>query len=678
MKLFPTLVLAFFINFSFAQSPNFVFILADDMGWNGTSVLMLNSESGSMSDFYETPNLVQLANDGMVFSQAYAPAAKCAPTRASILTGQTPAANHYTEIGGAGSEDILISAETVNAIPTADTTIGEWLNFLSSNYRTAHYGKWHINSGGTSNNGFDFGDGNTSNNDGEAGDGMTIQTDPKKIMDITNRAILFMQNAVAANEPFYLQLSHYAVHGPIETTQTSFDYFNAKPPGSTHDDPEFAGMTKDLDDGIGLILDEINNLGISGNTYVIFTSDHGSSSGMSNNAPLARGKNFLTEGGLRVPFIVKGPNITAGSTSAEPIIGYDLFPTIAELADNTVALPSVLEGQSLVPVFEQQSFTRNNPFYFHSPHYANNNAKTPVSAIISGNYKVVIEYETGIEYLYDLSVDLGENNNIAATNPVIYEDLRLQMRDYLKSVNANMPSLDPTHPNFSGTAPDIDNDGLEDEWEFRELLAYTYGPNDDPDGDGIINLDEYNGGTDPLVADIALAADEINQFRGELLLTNKVRLSWYNEIPTTLNFYEIEHSIDGTKWDKIGETESNASSFVHNNPIAGNNYYRLKLNYLDETIDYSRIIVVENKSKQVVKIFPNPSRGVLNIQLESAFFNLNSLNIQIFNTLGQLVKTVENSDQSFIPIHDLNEGIYSIRISNGQELLLVDQLLLLK
>ena len=156
-------------------------------------------------------------------------------------------------------------------------------------------------------------------------------------------------------------------------------------------------MTKDLDNGIGLILAEIDNLGIGGNTYVIFMSDHGSSNGMSNNSPLQRGKNFLYEGGIRVPFIVKGPNITAGSSCDEPIIGYDLFPTIGELADNSVDLPSVLEGQSLVPLFEQQSFSRNNPFYFHSPHYATNQAKTPISALVDGNYKIIVEYETGIE-----------------------------------------------------------------------------------------------------------------------------------------------------------------------------------------------------------------------------------------------------------------------------------------
>ena len=504
-----TTLLFFFPFYLIAQTPNFVFILSDDMGWNGTSVQVSSTESGSKSDFYETPNLEQLAADGMTFSQAYAPAAKCSPTRCAILTGETTARNGFTETDNqTATGKILIEPSTITKIPTNDITIAEWLKSTGLNYRTAHFGKWHLGSNGPSNNGFDFSDGNTANADGDAGDGNVIQADPKKIMDLTTKGIGFMQDAVNDNVPFYLQISHYAVHALVETTQTSFDHFDAKPPGTIHNDPEFSGMTKDLDDGIGLLLDEIENLGIGGNTYIIFMSDHGASAGMSNNTPLRRGKSFIYEGGIRVPLIIKGPNIPANSKCPIPVNGYDLYPTIAELTKSSVALPNTLDGESIVPLLLQNPFTRTEALYFHIPHYSTNAAQSPRSAAVDGNYKLIVEYETGTNYLYDLSTDIGESNDLSIFQPALTLELCVKLRDHLKSVNAPMPTLDPTHPNFSGTAPDIDNDGLEDDWEFRELLSYTYGPNDDPDGDGINNLQEFNDGTDPYLNETVLMLDE--------------------------------------------------------------------------------------------------------------------------------------------------------------------------
>ncbi len=165
--------------YQFAQSPNVVFILVDDMGWNGTSLQISPTESGSSSDFYETPNLQQLAEAGMTFSQAYAPAPKCSPTRCSLLTGESPARNSFTEVENFNSAGKLLLQPLTNlSIPTADTTIAEWLKTLGLNYRTAHFGKWHLGSDGPSNNGFDFGDGTTTNTDGDAGDGLVILDAP--------------------------------------------------------------------------------------------------------------------------------------------------------------------------------------------------------------------------------------------------------------------------------------------------------------------------------------------------------------------------------------------------------------------------------------------------------------------------------------------------------------------
>lgn len=573
-----------FLSFSiFAQAPNFVFILADDMGWTGTSVEVSPTVMNSGSDFYETPRIQQLANEGMTFSQAYAPAAKCSPSRASILTGQTTARNSFTETGnGATPNNILIAPMTETTIPTVDTTIAEWLHLTGENYRTAHLGKWHLGSGGTTGNGFDEGDGNTNNDAGDAADGLIIQNDPKKIFDLTNRGIAFMQDAVNNNQPFYLQLSHYAVHGGIETTQSSFDYFDAKPPGAEHDNVPYAGMTKDLDDAVGIILDEIDNLGISGNTYVIFLSDNGGPLGMTSNTPLRRGKSFIYEGGIRVPMIVRGPNIPSGVYNSEPVVGYDLFPTIAEWTNNSEPLPNTLDGRSIVPLLNQQTLDREEPLYFHIPHYnANNQSQSPRSAAIKGRFKLIVEYETGNDFLYDLDTDIEEVNNVATTYPDVFRDLKIQLRDHLKSVNANMPTLDPTNALFSGSGSDIDNDGLDDEWEFRELLSYVQIATDDPDGDGADNLTEYNNGTDPLVSDLVNTED---------LVQNKMSL----------------------------------------------------------------------------KVFPNPTDGILNLKLESSFLDNEMVDIQLFNTTGQLINSFQKENNNLITVNlqNMQNGVYWIRLSH--------------
>ncbi|MDW3648435.1 MAG: sulfatase-like hydrolase/transferase [Bacteroidia bacterium] len=479
---------------------NFVVILADDLGWTGTSVQMLANDPATKSDFYYTPNLEALAQDGMIFPQAYAPAPKCAPTRASLLTGKTTARTKTTTTGnGLTTGELLVPASNDSEIKTADTTFAEWLKNTGLNYRTAHYGKWHLSNGGPNAHGFDDSDGSTSNGDGDTGS-TVAQSDPKRIFELTNKAINFIQTAKNDGVPFYVQLSHYAVHTGIEAQQATIDLYNdpsSRAAGSTHTNPEYAAMTEDLDTGIGMLLQELTNLGLDGNTYVIFTSDNGASAGQSSNTPLSRGKTFIFEGGIRVPFIIKGPNIPADSRNDEAIVLYDLFPTLASLSGSTQALPALTDGKDFSASLLGGTPNPAKPIYFHSPHYENNPAKTPRSTIVEGDYKMIAEYETGNFYLYDLANDISESNDLSASLPANEYDLRVKLRNHLRDVGARMPSLDPSHPNFSGTGNDVDDDGLDDSWEFINLLTYTYGPNDDPDNDGISNIDEFNNGSDP-------------------------------------------------------------------------------------------------------------------------------------------------------------------------------------
>jgi arylsulfatase A len=534
----------FFFYFTqvFSQQPNFVIIVVDDQGWTGSSVQMDAAISGSKSDYYVTPELESMAQAGMTFSQAYSPSPKCSPSRSSILTGKTTARTNFTNTdNNIATGEILIEPQSNTSLDGTETTYAEWLKLTGMNYRTAHFGKWHqgnSEASSPSSNGFDFSDGATNNSNGNQG--ATIQADPKKIFDLTNRSISFIQNAVNDGVPFLLQLSHYAVHNDVEARQATVDLYNdqsQRPPGTIHTDAEYGAMTEDTDDGIGQLLAEISNLGLDDNTYIILVSDNGGQINLTDNTPLSFGKTFLFEGGIRVPFIIKGPNITSNSYATEAVVEYDLFPTIAELTGSTVALPANMDGQSLVPLLTGNAFNRTAPIYFHSPHYDNNPNKRPRSAVVDGQYKLMVNYETGNFSLYDLSTDIGESTDITASQPNIEENLRLQLRDYLKEVNASMPTLDPSHTNFSGTAPDVDADGLDDAWEFRELLAYTYGPNDDPDNDGDDNLTEFTNGTDPYVAETASACDPAVIFANETTnavcfdIVDHVRKCYTNNIP---------------------------------------------------------------------------------------------------------------------------------------------------
>ena len=497
--------LAILGNSIFAQTPpNFVIVVLDDQGWTGTSVQMDGSIEDSKSDFYITASLESLALKGMTFSQGYAPAPKCSPSRASILTGKSPARNNFTNTdNNIATGKILIEPIIKTALDGNEITYAEWLKSAGLNYRTAHYGKWHQGNNIASSpasNGFDFSDGSTGNNDGNQGG--IVQTDPKKILELTNKSIQFIKDAVTDGVPFALQLSHYAVHTDIEAKQETINLYNdvsQRPLGIRHKNVEYAAMTEDTDDGIELLLTEITNLGLDSSTYIIFVSDNGGQLNLTDNLPLSFGKSFITEGGIRVPFIIKGPNVSQNSRNSEAIVGYDLFPTIAELSGSSASLPLNIDGQSIVPLLRGNSFTREKPIYFHSPHYDNNQNKKPRSAIVDGKNKLIVNYETGTFELFDLSTDIGESTDLSNSEGVYTRKLTIQLRDYLKEVNASMPTLDFTNASFSGTGLDVDSDGLDDSWEFKELLSYTFGANDDPDNDGKTNLEEYVNGTDPYV-----------------------------------------------------------------------------------------------------------------------------------------------------------------------------------
>ena len=424
------------------SSPNFILILADDQGWNGTSVKMMHNETGSKSDYFETPNLELLAERGMRFSDAYASAPVCAPSRYSIQFGKSPARLSLIRVG---MNTDHINHEGFISIPKA-------LKKSNSKYRTAHFGKWGMGSN-PSVLGYDVSDGPTKNKDGNFKNNKSqwenvIKKDPKNIFSLTDRAIEFIISSKVQKKPFYLQISHYAVHTDIESKKESYSSLKDKPKGVQQKDIGFAAMTLDLDEGLGILLKKIKELGIEDNTYIIYMSDNGSVPNIpgakkyekSYNYPLSRGKWDAYEGGVRVPLIIAGPGIKNGSESAIPVSGSDLLPTIIDLAGEKKVLLPEIDGGS----FESILLNKNNKLikravdgiFFHVPYKNGIALKRPHSAVRKGDYKLIKFQDDKSILLFNLVKDKMEQLNLATKYPEKAKELETILDNYLVEVHA--------------------------------------------------------------------------------------------------------------------------------------------------------------------------------------------------------------------------------------------------
>ncbi len=428
------------------QPPNIVLILVDDQGWNGTSVLMDPRVSASKSDYYLTPSIARLAAEGMTFSNGYAPSPICVASRRSIQFGQTPA-----RLGTRYENDDE---------PRDQRSIPEILKEIDERYATAHFGKWHMKPS-PSNLGYDESDGSTVNRTGgyRLGKKKWLEyratDDPKLMFEVTDRAIDFMIRKAAEGRPFYLQVSHYAVHMDMETRPETYDRFDSMAKGSVHRSVPFAGMTRDLDDAIGRLLESLEILGLKDETYVFYTSDNGAvfefppktdelfafapkARRESRNHPLRGGKWTLFEGGIRVPFVVTGPGIEPGSTCSEPVVGWDLLPTFAALAGSTSGLPENLDGGDFASLLKNTGsgdvVRPAEALVFHSLRFA-----PPHSSIRVGDYKLIRIWRENRRLLYNLKEDIGESNDLAESMPGKAEELDAKLQGYLESVGAEIP-----------------------------------------------------------------------------------------------------------------------------------------------------------------------------------------------------------------------------------------------
>jgi arylsulfatase A-like enzyme len=428
-----------------AASPNFVVIMAEAQGWPNTSVAMDDRLPASKSSVFKTPAIERLAREGMRFAYGYALSPRCTPSRAALFTGKSPAALHMTYVG-VGREagpprTSLIPPEPLLELPTAETTVAEMLK--GAGYTTAHFGKWHVGRVSPSRHGFDESDGPTNN----GGPDNVANPNPKEAYGMTERGIAFMTAAVKSGRPFYLQLSHY----PNQERKQGGG-------GRTRD--EERADADEIDRSVTRVLDAIDRLGLAGSTYVVYTSDHGGQ-GRNGNAPLSGGKGSVLEGGLRVPFLIRGPGIAGNVCSRVPVTACDVLPTLAELAGVPGPLPAAIEGGSLLPVLRDPMGKglvkrSRDELVFHFPHYDLGNGG-PASAIVVGSFKLIRSYETGARRLFDLERDPAETRDLMGTMADKGAELDARLTAYLRDVAAEMARPNPNYDPNKADDPTTDD-----------------------------------------------------------------------------------------------------------------------------------------------------------------------------------------------------------------------------
>lgn len=425
---------------SAAAAPNFVFILGEGLGWTSTSVRMDPDIPESRSDYFQTPNLQRLANGGMRFANFYAPSARCTPSRATYFTGKSPARLGMTFVSlRAGPNVRLVEPMPTLELPLEETTIAEVLR--DSGYATAHFGKWHVGRRNPREHGFEDTDG--ANNNG--GPENVRSPNPKQAYLITERGLQFMESNAKAGRRFYVQISHYGGHGGESaldsTNQAVLGWAESR--GRNARQTSAAAAVFDMDITVGMVLDKLEELGIADETYLFYTTDHGTPG--SGNRPLALGKGTVWEGGLKVPLFFGGPGIAPGSVSRVRATGMDLVPTVADLAGLAGKLPRGVEGGSLATVLANDghgSVVRpREEIVFHFPHY-DADPLGPASAILWGDYKLIRFYEDpSTPRLFNLRADPYERNNLFSALPEKAEALGERLDAYLRGVGAGLPRV---------------------------------------------------------------------------------------------------------------------------------------------------------------------------------------------------------------------------------------------
>lgn len=451
---------------------NVLFILVDDYGYNDMSF--------RNSDFYETPNIDQLASESTVFNEGYSNSRVCSPSRASIMTGKFTARHGITDWIGAlvgeewrkkGRFNQLLPPNYVKELPAADITLPEALK--QNGYKTFFAGKWHLGEKGSwpEDHGFDIniaGIGAGSPRGGyfspfnnpklvnkAAGENLSI-----RLVDETVDFIKKHQD-----KPFFAFLSFYAVHAPIQTTEAKWKKYRDKagrngivdkgygmehflPVRQVQDNPIYGGLIENMDDAVGRVLKALEELGLDKNTIIIFTSDNGGVASGDNystsNLPLRGGKGYQFEGGIKEPYFIKVPWMENRIRESNiPVTGADFYPTILDLLDAKLLPNQHTDGRSLVPIIVGDTIPER-PLFWHYPHYGNQGGE-PSSIIRKGKWKLIHYYEDGRNELYELNNDVGETKDLSLEHHKLAEHLKKELFDYLTNVDAKFPVKDPLY-----------------------------------------------------------------------------------------------------------------------------------------------------------------------------------------------------------------------------------------
>ncbi len=395
-------------------APNFLIIFVDDQGWSGTSVPMMPGKDFSRTAGFQMPNLDRIAAQGMVFSQGYASHPKCECSRAALLMGRSTTSLN------------AVTKQSRNWNAPASDSLANTLKRANSAYRAAHFGKWQWAQTPES-MGYDASDGITMNEDGDSRD----PEDPKQSFGLTRRAKAYMEKQVKEAHPFYLQISYYAVHQQPQALASTLKKYEGAGGGGGRGKgggPVVAAMTEDLDTCIGVLMKDLQALGIAKNTYIIYMSDNGGRS-----EALKGGKALCDEGGLRVPLIVHGPGIRAGTYCNEPAIGYDILPTVLDFAAPGSALPRGVEGGSWKPILMDGGAGKVQRPIDRLVWHHDVEIEHPQTALRKGNFKLLHYWDTKEDFLYDLSADFGERNNLATAKAAVTAQLLTELKAHVRA-----------------------------------------------------------------------------------------------------------------------------------------------------------------------------------------------------------------------------------------------------
>ncbi|HVZ64507.1 MAG TPA: sulfatase [Lacunisphaera sp.] len=426
-----------------AKPTNFLFILADDMGWNQTGY--------GGSTFYETPNIDRIAREGIRFTRAYCAAPICTPSRASILTGRYPARIHLTEYipGDPYPWAKLLRPDEEKMLPLSEITIPEMLK--PKGYVSAMIGKWHLakdynytpgRPGEPASQGFDV-------------EHLTVKpeedsnpnNDAHHVVEITNEAVKFLE--ANRDRPFFCYVAHNVVHRPImEHADLIYKYREKQASDLAINNAIMGAMIERMDTGIGVLLKKLDELGLADHTVVVFFSDNGGYDKLQSQDPLRGGKSMLYEGGVRVPMAIRWPGVVKpGTVTDVPVIGCDFFPTFAEIAGIT-SFSQKIDGVSLVPLLRDGRAPARDALFWHYPHYHRFNYQ-PSGAIRVGDYKLIEWYERSLTggphpvSLFNIKEDVAEAHDLADQMPDLANQLWARLKQWRKDVGAQEMTINP-------------------------------------------------------------------------------------------------------------------------------------------------------------------------------------------------------------------------------------------